>query len=313
VLARFYVSSRHTVAACAAVCLLLLSACSHAHRSAGTVEHQAGTERVQNRWPVGGEWRYSAPWAEARELSSDQYDLWQSGISECMKASGFDYTPQRYFDTDDVYALLNPLNEAELFLGYKEPPQQAPKNPNAKASSQDYDQALVGKRGGCADRSRSFVYGGRSGAAVSQLQNTLVRSADQAIAGYAKTGDAQKRLDSWHSCMRAGGFDFASPDAARASFSGDGSPSRKELDVRKADFKCDVATGLTESRSRFETPAFSAWLDQNAVAVKQLTDLESQAVREVVILSAKLSKEHDTALPTIDPAGNTTASTLPEP
>lgn len=289
-----------------------IGACSSSDSAREVPKVTATADKVKSEWPVGQEWRYRAPWEAPEPLSRDQYELWQDAIRECMAAAGYDYTPVPYVDSSAFFASENPRNEASLRFGYHDLPNQTSDGqPGSSDSSPEFAEALLGASG-CANRAREYAFEAVASSAVSPLQDALIQSASQSIEGYAKTTDAQDRLRAWSSCMADGGFKFTSPDDAWQRFSGAGKVSAEELQVRRADFSCDVSVGLTESRSKFEAATFADWLDQNAVAVQQLTDLQSAAAKEVVALRTRLSNEHANALPTIKNTDQPpTASTLP--
>jgi hypothetical protein len=272
----------------------------------------ATEERVQNAWPVGEEWRYKASWASPQALYAQQYDLWQRGIATCMKDEGFDYAPYTYFESDAVFSQLNPLYQAGLALGYAEPRQPDPEadSPNAQ-QPQEFQDALLGEQG-CVDRSSALIFSAPAASAFADMQGTLIASVDRTIGGYVITPDAQQRNASWSSCMTSRSLDFDAPADAAREFSDDGVVSGQEVRVRSADYECDLASGLTESRSRWETAAFSTWLNDNATGVSQLEDLQTRAESEAASLSATLTEQGVAALPNIEGAGGeTTASTVP--
>lgn len=229
-----------------------------------------------------------------------------------MMAQGFGYTPYAYVDSSAAFGQMNPLNEGSLEFGYEDPPQEAPQDRSHAEPSAAYSEALSGDYG-CANRARGWVYGAPSAAAAAVLAQVLIRSADSATSGYATTTESQTALSAWSSCMSKKGYDFASPDAARLRFAGDGEISAEELAVRRADFDCDRDSGLTESRSRFESASFAAWIDSNATAIQELITIQAEAARELISLRTQLETSHDGALPTIPNALDAAASTLPQP
>lgn len=272
----------------------------------------ATEERVQNAWPVGGEWRYEASWASPQQLFSEQYDLWQRGIETCMTDAGFDYSPYAFVDSDAIYSQLNPLYEEGVSLGYEEPGQPDPEasSPNAR-QSQEFTNALLGEQG-CANRSKAFAFSAPAADAFADMQGRLIASVDRALSGYATTPDAQVRAASWSLCMTSRGLDFGTPDDAQSEFRDDGVVSDQEVRVRRADYECDLASELTESRSKWETMAFTSWLDEHAADIGQLEELQAEAEREVGALNATLTEQGVAALPSIEvDRGETRASTLP--
>jgi len=273
----------------------------------------ATEERIQNAWPVGEEWRYKASWASPQLLFAQQYGLWQRGIATCMAAAGSDYSPYTYVQSDAIFSQLNPLYEAGVSLGYEEPVQRDPEadSPNAQ-QPQEFQDALFGEQG-CVDRSGELVFSAPAAAAFADMQGTLMASVDRAIGGYAITPEGQERVASWSSCMTSRSYDFGAPADAQMEFADDGVVSHQEERVRRADYQCDLASGLTESRSKWEAAAFSSWFNVNAASVSQLEDLQARAEREVASLGAMLSEQGVAALPNIDPAvAETTASTVPD-
>jgi hypothetical protein len=229
-----------------------------------------------------------------------------------MKAKGFVYTPVKYLDDSVIFSALNPLNQAAVPYGYHGPPEPEPNVPSQGSEGPEFFDALSTPEG-CANRARSFVYDAPGAGRVSLLLDELTRAVDQAIVGYAATAEGQRRLTEWSSCMLAKGYDYASPDDAAAELSTSEKISDKEIQVRRADYRCDLDVKLTESRSKFESAAFDGWQDTHAEAVRQLSALEGEAILEVTALTSRLTDEGVAALARGRDARETTDSTLPPP
>lgn len=264
-----------------------------------------------SEWPVGGEWRFEQPWASPQPLWSSQYDLWQTGIQECMTAGGFQYPPVKYVDTDLVYRLSNPLNSPVWqTYGYSEPPSPEPLSDTSQRPQAYFDLLLA--PGGCADRASSYVYAAPDAQRFVTLQSSAIVAVENALLGYEATPDGTARLDAWRACMSERGYDYSQPGEARETFTSDAAVTSDELETRRADFDCDVAVGLTMGRSQWESDQLEKWLADHSTSVLELNKALDDTTKELVDLAAALAQGGPDVLPILSTeTGPATASTLP--
>ncbi len=272
--------------------LCALSACSTGKEPKQASADRESIGRVVNAWPIGGEWRYGAPWASTTDLSSAEYRLWQNGIAVCMADKGFRYVPVVYIDSDDIYSILNPLNADWLSYGYHERPEPEPDTSDNDSQPPEFFEA----GSGCADLASAFIDDTPVSLAIATRLDAMIPDVDRAMAGYEATSDGRAGMAEWSKCMQERGHDFASPEAAQQQFGSDSDVSDEEIAVRKADYECDKIAKLTESRSKFEAAAYASWAELNAEAIKELMDLEDKAMNEVAMLTTKLNAEGMDAL-----------------
>ena len=293
-------SKRRLARLITACCVLFLTACGN-NPAAQTPTTVAPTSTSQSEWPVRGEWRYSVGWATSDHLASQQYGLWQNAIAVCMKQVGFKYEPVRYVDSDLAYRRANPLDsEVLLKFGYHDPTTRLGPQSTATKPPQAYFDALS-NGDGCANRARTYVYDAPAASALAATLNPLTPSADEAVGGYAGSTAGVDAVSSWVKCMASKGFHYDSPDTPRAQFAGEKSITNEELHVRSSDFSCDVASHLTEGRSKYEALRFSSWLDQHAVQLRQVRSESNQAGIEVGQLSTNLVSGGASVIPQVTP------------
>lgn len=302
-------SLRGVVALC-----VVASACSGSERGEGAPP-QPETFNVNDlspsSHPVGSEWRYRYSWASPVPYYERSYALFQEATRVCMDSVGFDYQPVPYFNTDELYVLLNPLNaDVAQSLGYRVPQLQEPADPNSSETADFFD--ALARADGCGNTALRFAYEGPASSAFSTAFGSLVPEVERVIGGFPATEGASSLLAEWSSCMKALGYQYSSPTEAAHSFVDGPGPTRGEIEVALSDVGCDQQVGLTQARSAFETAAVSAWIESNALAVAELDDLVDAALKEAIDRLAQLSSEGPAVLPRPAPGpGIVTESTPP--
>jgi hypothetical protein len=275
----------------AAMAVMGLAACSPGESAADSKAVPA------SRYPVGQEWRYSYAWASPQALYRGSYDLYQDTISTCMKAAGFDYTPVAYVNSDELFVVINPLNEAVAKkYGYTSPPDVEPNDPNA---GDDAWYAALTDADGCSNIALTYAYKGPASKDWSGRFDPLLADADRAITGFESTSEGTELLRSWSECMVEKGYDYRTPGHAASTFTDEITDENRE--VRLADLACDRSVGLTKHRSLFEQQAIKAWADQNALAIDELQDALRKAQLEVALRREALETRGASELESVEP------------
>lgn len=212
-------------------------------------------------------------------------------VADCMKAQGFDYTPQRRDPSAQAASLglpdMNTMEFAEQY-GYGittlDDVTGTTDQSTGQTSTPEYEEALVGRAyrageaqmpGGCAGEAMTEVFGD-----VTSLDTTV--AAD--IAGLRDKADEDSRvvaaLDDWSKCMDDHDYSYTTPEAARTSIISRALDSTgalvqgdtlrtlrtEEIDTAVADIGCRDSTGLTQARAkalaRVETDYYATHKDQ---------------------------------------------------
>ncbi len=272
---------------------LLLVGCSSADETGTDTELGPISQRV-----IALEEQFDA------DVLSAHTDALEEQVADCMKAQGFDYTPQRQ-DTAALEASLdlpdmNTVEFAEQY-GYglttlddaSATGDQATEPPTAQASTLEYQEALLGSDypagkaqmpGGCFGEAMATVFGDD----VASMDTTV--AAD--IAGLTSSAEQDDRvvaaLDEWSTCMDDRGYDYATPDAAMRSIASRAYDSTgtlvqddalstlrtEEIDTAVADLGCRDSSGLTQAKAevlaRLETDYYAAHRDEVDAYLDQL-------------------------------------------
>lgn len=247
-----------------------------------------------NQYPVGKEWRQRYTWAEHGELDRLSFELWQNGISACMTARGFDYQVVPFFDVNDLFTAINPLNLATAQVYGYHTPQNIESGLEQSDHSQSFDAVLNGSGSnpaGCASLASAYAYGFPNFERWTTEQDAISSEVGALLADDATSEPSTKYLAAWSACMRTRGYDYANPEAPLGEFSDDATVSPTELATRMADLDCDRDVGLTQSRSNREQELVSRWESANALRAHDLEILTDQVQREVATRTEQLRSQ----------------------
>lgn len=220
-----------------------------------------------------------------------------------MNSNGYEYTPVTYVNTDNLYSLLNPLNEevANRF-GYHDPVASDVNDPN-DGESDEFFSALGGPTG-CGNVAFEYAYGAPAASEFSRVFAAIIPGAEQSVEGFFTTAESDRLVNEWASCIRDEGYSYDSPTDAASSFDSTPEPTEDEITVRRADIACDSKVGLTEQRSRYESNALSKWLDVNSLSVDELKTALDAALIEAIDRLDDLSREGEDVLTSVDSESN---------
>lgn len=273
--------------------------CSSGQDSSGRTSPPTAAEPEQSLHPVGAEWRYRFDWASPQDYYGSSYALWQDATQACMSAAGFEYEPVVYVDTDAVYALVNPLNEAVAEqYGYSPPEVQAA--PDSNVGNDAFYAALLDPDG-CSNVALSYAYGGPAADTFTERFQALVGDAEGSIFGFEATAAGEQLLLAWSQCMSSTGFDYRTPHEAMVDVSKAEDAAELGRRVRLADLECDRQVGLTAGRSAFEQESTDDWADRNAPQIGELVAALDAAQLEVADRQQTLADRGPLALEGVEP------------
>jgi hypothetical protein len=223
-------------------------------------------------------------------LDKRTFDEYQRRISGCMRARGFSYVALGYpsLSDRDMYRKLNPLNlESARQLGYHMPSVPAVTDLNVHSAA--FDQAVDGSESspesGCAFPSFRKVHD-LVDPAFHQV-NAVLGGFDRAIQGFFATDEGISLQRGWVSCMAQDGFRYDSPGQAASHYRGSPTVTPEELQVRAADFNCDVKVGMTARRSEWEQAKATEWKDKHASELSALSAVLDATGRQLARLEAE--------------------------
>ncbi len=213
---------------------------------------------------VGLAWRDSLPFYFSDSDNERLYTVTQQATAQCMAGKGFNYIPINYPENSTATDRVNPLDEGYAQArGYHELPVEI-----IDANSYDdsaFNNALEGE---CATQAAALTYGANE-ELILQVDQAL-SSFDGAIHGFDDSSEGQSANAEWSSCMDTAGYSYERPLDARLEFAENPDISPKEIEVRLADYDCDVETGLTQARHDWEQGRFDTWMAENEGLVQEL-------------------------------------------
>jgi hypothetical protein len=264
----------------ALVVVAFFSACSAQDRSA---ESSAGGEpsgfntealppgaSEPSLHPINQEWRRLSTWAGSVEFSQLTYDLWQLGMSKCMKELGFAYVPQPFFEDSLADIWLNPLNRAvQDVYGYHLPTQPAEVNAEAIESDDEYAAALENENG-CGVRALRYAREFPEAEAYFASLRVMIDRVEEAIFAVNYSPENLALQSSWSDCMQGRGYSFADPGEPSTIYSEAPTITDVELATRRAHRECDEEIRWTEQLSATQTNQRVAVEELNAAAIDEL-------------------------------------------
>ena len=189
------------------------------------------------------------------------YAVYQRHIADCMDDGGFPYTPQAISGVDGL-DLVSPLdrNAAES-LGYHQPSDGLDTPVPGSAAELDHLNA-------CANTAMEETFGATN--EFSMAVDAALQQFENAVTGWSETAEGRAKLAEWSACMANAGYDYSSPDEARANFEQTPTLTERELAARLADLDCDLEVGLTHARSAYEESAARRWIANNEALIDDL-------------------------------------------
>jgi hypothetical protein len=279
-----------------AVGVALLSACSGNDASGrptssgpGTLMQSDASDPVLSN-PLVAELEDRVPYLMTSADMNVVASVTQQAVATCMSQRGFDYEQLDGF-TDISERPAHPLDlEAAQRYGYHLVPGPAVADPNAASIAQDEDfaQALDGFPDG---REGCIALGSR----YAEVENSpydsttqkLNQSLFEAIAVWPSTDLAITAEQSWSTCIEGRGYDPKTYQRQVNAFFDLPQATPDEIELRLADFDCDVASSRTASYSSFLATTYSSWLDLNAVAIDSAVKEKEtyiQALQDLIAL-----------------------------
>jgi hypothetical protein len=105
---------------------------------------------------------------------------------------------------------------------------------------------------------------------------TVVQDFDEAVNGWSDTEEGVTTLAAWSACMADAGYDYSTPDEARAIFEQKPRLTDEELATRLTDLDCDLEVGLTRARSAYEESAARRWIADNEPLIADLVEQKAE-------------------------------------
>ena len=215
-------------------------------------------------------------WADSMDFSLDVdtwarlYDAWQTGIAECMHASGFEYQPVAYPPNAPFEDLVNPLDRRyAAAMGYHELPAE-PNDPNPRTDE------MADVSGECANSAMADVYGAIRD--YTDLNDRLRSGIANAIESFPQSTAGVAATTEWATCMAKLGYQFTSRLDAIVTYVDRPTISTEEITTRLDDLDCDLAVGYTQRQHDWEQVQIDTWRAENhetierAIEQKQLID-----------------------------------------
>lgn len=235
---------------------------------------------------VGRAWADSMDFNLDTDTSARLYNAYQTGIADCMHASGFPaYQAVPYPPNGSFQDLVNPLDRRyAAVMGYHELPVE-PNDPNPST------EAIAVASSECANTAMADVYGALRD--YFDLNDRLRLGISNAIHSFPDSDAGVAATTEWATCMAELGYKFPSRLDAILTYSDRPTISTEEITTRLDDLDCDIALGYTQRQHDWEQTQIDTWRADNRDTIQRAIDQKQLVEQHLADIEAATQEPQD--------------------